>query len=77
MHLYLTEAKFTVCQKCKKEILPHLVCKYCGFYKNIERVDTLAKINKKDRKQKEKETGVPAKKSAPQKPKQKEAGEKK
>ena len=24
------------CTNCKKEILSHTVCKYCGFYKNKE-----------------------------------------
>jgi len=24
----------SICPQCKKEILPHHVCPYCGFYKN-------------------------------------------
>ncbi len=26
----------TVCPRCKKEIPPHHVCPYCGYYKNQE-----------------------------------------
>lgn len=25
----------TVCPQCQKKILPHRVCPYCGYYKNI------------------------------------------
>jgi len=37
------------------ETLPHIVCSNCGAYKNRAVVDVLAKLNKKERKQKEKE----------------------
>jgi large subunit ribosomal protein L32 len=32
-HLALKAPTTTVCKKCGKPILPHRVCKYCGYYK--------------------------------------------
>lgn len=29
----LTAASLSKCSQCTKEILPHRVCPYCGFYK--------------------------------------------
>ena len=37
------------CPNCKAEILPHIVCPKCGYYKGREIVDTMK--NKKPRKQ--------------------------
>lgn len=55
MHLYLKEAKFILCKKCKKETLSHMVCKNCGYYGTREVIDVLAKLTKKEKKQKQKE----------------------
>lgn len=55
MHLYIKVPVLAVCPKCGKPILSHMVCKACGFYKGVEAVNVLKKLNKKDRKQKEKE----------------------
>ena len=49
-HLALKALKLIDCPKCKKKILPHLVCKNCGFYKSKEVVDVLAKEMKKQEK---------------------------
>ena len=46
---------FDVCPNCKSTIYPHTVCKKCGFYKDREVIDVLAKLTKKERKKKEKE----------------------
>jgi len=32
-HLHLDPVTTTTCKKCGKPILPHRVCKYCGYYK--------------------------------------------
>lgn len=32
-HDALKETTFVVCANCKSKILPHRVCKECGFYK--------------------------------------------
>jgi len=38
------------CPKCGSPILPHIVCKKCGFYKGREIVNTLKKVEKKKKK---------------------------
>lgn len=58
MHLYLKAPTLTLCQKCGKENLPHIVCPNCGYYKGREIVDILKKLTKKERKQREKEIAV-------------------
>lgn len=50
--IHLAVAKLVICQNCKKEIIPHKVCKHCGFYKGNEVVNK----TKKDSKSKEKQT---------------------
>jgi large subunit ribosomal protein L32 len=46
-HLALKALKLADCSQCKKKILPHLVCKHCGYYKGSEAVNVLAKELKK------------------------------
>ncbi len=55
MHIFITPAVLTVCQKCNASIKPHTVCKHCGYYKGREVIDVLGKLNKKERKLKEQE----------------------
>lgn len=55
MHLYISPAVLTLCQKCGKPVLPHTVCKSCGYYKGKEVLNVLGKLTKKERKAKEKE----------------------
>jgi len=50
-HLALKPLNLAVCSHCKKEIMPHIVCKYCGYYKGKEIVNVLAKELKKKEKQ--------------------------
>lgn len=60
------------CPNCKELVLPHHFCSACGKYAGREIIDVLAKLTKKERKQKEKELaqkekgtakeGAPAKK---------------
>jgi large subunit ribosomal protein L32 len=35
------------CPKCQSPVLPHQVCKNCGFYKGREVINTLKKVEKK------------------------------
>ena len=52
-HLALKPLKLSECGQCKKQILPHLVCKYCGYYKGQEVVNVLAReLRKKEKRQK-------------------------
>lgn len=54
-HHALKSMKFTACQKCGKEILPHVMCENCGYYRGRQVIDVFAKLDKKERKKREKE----------------------
>lgn len=55
MHLFIKQPKLTACKKCGKPVRPHTVCPECGFYKGREVINVLAKLDRKERKAKEKE----------------------
>ena len=55
MHLYAKVPKLTLCSKCGKAVLPHILCENCGTYRGREIIDVLAKLKKKERKSKQKE----------------------
>ena len=55
MHLYLKRRFSVKCPKCGKPVLPHTVCKNCGYYKGALIIDVLKKLTKKEKKQKERE----------------------
>jgi len=55
MHIFIKAPAITICQKCKKPVLPHVVCKNCGTYKGRQVIDVLAKLSKKEKKEREKE----------------------
>jgi len=63
-HIFLKSPSLTVCSKCGKEILPHTVCWYCGYYKGKEIINVLEKLEKKERKVREKEIKAKKKKEA-------------
>jgi len=54
-HLKLTHVGVTACIKCRAVVMPHTVCANCGTYRGRQMIDVLAKLTKKERKQKEKE----------------------
>lgn len=54
-HLKLEHIQPASCPKCKSPVLPHTVCGNCGTYRGRQMIDVLAKLTKKERKQKEKE----------------------
>ncbi|MFC1700575.1 50S ribosomal protein L32 [Patescibacteria group bacterium] len=54
-HLKLKDKKVSLCPKCNSPILPHRMCSNCGTYAGREVIDVLAKLDKKERKRKEKE----------------------
>jgi large subunit ribosomal protein L32 len=54
-HHALNEVVFSYCPKCGLPVLPHHICKNCGTYASREVIDVLSKLNKKERKKKEKE----------------------
>lgn len=55
MHLFIKRSLLVSCPKCGKPVLPHTVCKNCGYYKSTEVIDVLKKLTKKEKKQKERE----------------------
>ena len=55
MHIFTKAPSLTKCPKCGKPVLPHVVCKNCGTYKGRQVIDVLAKLSKKEKKQREKE----------------------
>lgn len=54
-HRVLKVKNFSVCPKCKKPVLAHTMCSFCGFYKGEEIINVLEKLDKKEKKRKEKE----------------------
>jgi large subunit ribosomal protein L32 len=54
-HLALKARQISFCPKCKKEILPHNVCKNCGYYKGRQVIDVLGKLEKREKREKQKE----------------------
>jgi len=54
-HSALIKTVFSACPKCQKPILPHHVCKFCGYYKgqDVLFIDTRADRKKKKVKKKE------------------------
>lgn len=47
--------KLAACPKCHQPTLPHTACPNCGTYKGRQVIDVLSKLEKRDRKAKEKE----------------------
>lgn len=58
LHIFLKEPSLTKCPKCGSLCLPHTLCSSCGYYRGREVVDVLAKLDKKERKKREKEMGA-------------------
>jgi len=55
MHIFIKPASLTTCKKCSKPVRPHVICQYCGYYKGKEFINVLGKLNKKEKKLREKE----------------------
>lgn len=54
-HHALKPIHFTTCTHCGHSALPHMMCQNCGYYAGRQVIDVLAKLDKKERKKKEKE----------------------
>jgi large subunit ribosomal protein L32 len=52
-HHRLKATNFSLCPKCKKPVLPHHVCSFCGTYAGREVIEI--KLKEKDKKKEEKE----------------------
>ena len=46
---------FSKCSHCRERKLPHAICTNCGYYNDRMVIDVLKKLDKKERKKKEKE----------------------
>lgn len=68
MHKYIKPVVLSVCPKCRKPILPHVVCKNCGYYKGREVINVLSQLTKKEKKIREKEIKKAEKETAKEKP---------
>jgi len=67
-HHALKKQNFSVCPKCGEPILSHNVCSNCGAYSGKEIIDVMAKLNKKEKKKKQKEMTAQEKEQGSQKP---------
>ncbi|MFA5249703.1 MAG: 50S ribosomal protein L32 [Candidatus Paceibacterota bacterium] len=54
-NIFITPKNTNVCPKCGKAVLPHTVCSYCGFYKGREVINVMAKLERKEKKNRERE----------------------
>lgn len=54
-HHALSSTQASRCSRCGNAVLSHRACGNCGFYKGKEVINVLAKLDKKERKKKEKE----------------------
>ena len=54
-HLETKVKTLSVCPQCKQPIMPHLVCKNCGFYKGADILEIEKKQKEKDARRKERE----------------------
>lgn len=54
-HHALKPINFSVCSRCGRPSVPHQVCRNCGYYRGRRVIDVLARLDKKERKKKEKE----------------------
>lgn len=54
-HHALKSRAYSRCSHCTKAVMPHAVCQNCGYYKGRQVIDVLAKLDKKERRKKEKE----------------------
>ena len=49
-HWKIRVPNFSACPQCKKPILTHRICPFCGYYKGLAYVDMTPKKDKKERK---------------------------
>lgn len=55
LHIFLKKPTLVKCKKCGKQVIPHTVCSFCGYYKEKEIINVFGKLDKKEKKRREKE----------------------
>jgi large subunit ribosomal protein L32 len=65
-HHKVRQTKPTQCGHCGFLVQPHVICTNCGYYAGRQVIDVLAKLDKKERKKKEKELHQHEEEAAPQ-----------
>ncbi len=55
MHIHLPATSLAKCEKCGSTKRAHAVCSNCGYYNKGEVINVLQKLDKKERKLREKE----------------------
>ena len=53
-HFALKTLTIGLCPKCKHKIVPNQMCPNCGSYRGRQVINVFAKLDKKERKQREK-----------------------
>lgn len=61
MHIYIEAPNLTSCTHCGKKIKPHTVCYNCGYYGKEEIINVMEKLDKKERKRREKDISAKGK----------------
>lgn len=54
-HHALKAPRFSKCAKCSTMVIRHTACANCGTYRGRQVIDVMAKLSKKERKDKEKQ----------------------
>lgn len=55
MHIFLKSPQVSICKKCGQAVKPHTVCPACGYYQGREIINVMARLDRKERKVKERE----------------------
>jgi large subunit ribosomal protein L32 len=53
-HFALEEGSYNTCPKCKKALLPHRACAFCGMYKGRQVLNVDKRTSRASRKSKKK-----------------------
>ena len=54
-HHALTPMRFGACAHCGRPATPHRMCSNCGYYRGRKVMDVFAKLDKKEKKKKQRE----------------------
>jgi len=73
-HHALVASTHGKCQKCGNLALSHRACSNCGFYRGREVVNVLVKLDKKERKKREKEMARKEREQPPVSPERSRGG---